>query len=142
MDSTELQLRHENAILEAKELKTKNEIALKQTEALTSLAQGVNAIANFLTNGGLGEILSGYARSQSVKDILGGLAAHDGRGSLDARVLGQNAIEIVHAVEAVFEKYQEKLAAKARGEVRDSELHDNEKAFVEWAEKQQQLKDV
>jgi len=96
------------------------EVAIRQTEALTSLAKGVNDIATFLTSGGLTEILSGYARSQAVKDILGGLAARDGRQSLDARVLKQNAIEITHAVEAVFRKYQEVLTDK---ELRDPEIH-------------------
>lgn len=111
---------------------TSNELQVKQTEALTVLAAGVQTIATFLTNGGLTSLLSGYARSQAVKDILGGLATHDGRNALDARVLGQNAVEIVHAVEAVFEKYQERLSSK---EVRDPEVHDAEKDLKEWQEK-------
>lgn len=111
----------------------KNEIEVQQTKALTSLAEGVNAIAAFLTRGGLTDVLSGYARSQAVKDILGGLAAHDGRNALDSRVLGQNAIEIVHQVEAVFEKYGERLKEKGK---RDPELHDGEAEFKEFEEKQ------
>lgn len=110
-----------------------NEIQIKQAEALSILANGVKDIAGFLKEGGLANILSGYARSQAVKDILGGLATHDGRNSLDGRLLGQNAIDIVHAVEAVFEKYQEKLKAKGK---EDPELKDSQVTeFEEWKKK-------
>lgn len=99
--------------------KENRDLQAKQTEALTVLASATRQIADFLTGGGLNQLLSGYARSQAVKDILGGLAAHDGRNSLDARVLGQNALEITEAVEAVYKKYAERLAEKAR----DPEIH-------------------
>lgn len=111
----------------------KNEIEVKQTEALTTLAEGVKALATFVSGGGLQALLNGYAKSQAVKDILGGLAAHDGRNALDARVLGQNAIDIVHQIEAVFDKYAESLASKAE---RDPEVKDGENEFKKWAEKQ------
>lgn len=91
-------------------LTSEREIAIRQTEALTVLASATQEIATFITGGGLSSLLSGYARSQAVKDILGGLAAHDGRNSLDARVLGQNALEITEAVEMVFKKYAERMA--------------------------------
>jgi hypothetical protein len=94
-------------------------LAVQQTEALTVLAKATNEIASFITGGGLSTLLSGYARSQAVKEILGGLAAHDGRNSLDARVLGQNALEITEAVELVFKKYSERVAEKNR----DPEIH-------------------
>jgi hypothetical protein len=92
-------------------VETSNSHALqaKQAESLDLLAKSVNQIAQFLSGGGLTELLSGYARSQAVKEILGGLATHDGRAALDARFLGQNAIDIVTQVEKVFEKYQQKL---------------------------------
>lgn len=96
------------------EATTSHDLATKQTEALTVLATATNQIANFITGGGLSALLSGYARSQAVKDILGGLAAHDGRNSLDARVLGQNALEITEAVEAVFKKYAERMAEQKK----------------------------
>lgn len=106
----------------------KHELEARQTEALATLAEATKSIAAFLTGGGLAQLLSGYARSQAVKDILGGLAAHDGRAALDARVLGQNAVEIVHQVEAVFEKYQERL----KDPNRDPEIKDGERDFKEW----------
>lgn len=89
-----------------------HELVLQQAQALTALASATKQISDFITGGGLSAVLSGYARSQAVKDILGGLAAHAGRSSLDARVLGQNALEITEAVEAVFKKYAERLAEK------------------------------
>jgi hypothetical protein len=107
------------------------DLATQQTQALTVLAQSVATIANFLQGGGLTQILNGYAKSQSVKDILGGLAAHDGRNALDARVLGQNAIEIVEQVEKVFDKYHERLQSKER---RDPEIKDAEKDYAAWKE--------
>jgi len=91
----------------------------EQTKAISKLATSVEQISNFLVGGGLSTLLSGYARSQAVKEILGGLAAHDGRNSLDARVLGQNALEITEAVELVFKKYAERVAEKGR----DPEIH-------------------
>lgn len=106
----------------------KHEIAVKQTEALQTLAQAVQTISQFLSTGGLTAVLSGYARSQAVKDILGGLAAHDGRNALDARVLGQNAIEIVEQVEKVFDKYAERLAQANR----DPEIKDAESDYLKW----------
>lgn len=103
----------------------------KNAEALTLLAKGVNEIASFVTGGGLVQLLSGYARSQSVKDILGGLAAHSGRQALDARVLRQNALEIVTAIEKVFEAYEGKLKDK---EVTDPEIKDAEADYLKWKE--------
>lgn len=97
-----------------------HEIQLKQTQALTALAEGVNALAAFVTGGGLSQLLSGYARTQSVQAILGGLASHDGRNSLDARVLGQNAIEIVEQIEKVFDKYHTRQEEKVE---RDPYIH-------------------
>lgn len=102
--------------------KGNRDLEAKQTEALTVLASATKQIADFVTGGGLTAVLSGYARTQAVKDILGGLATHDGRNSLDARVLGQNALEITEAVEAVFKKYAERLA-EGKAEPREPEIH-------------------
>jgi hypothetical protein len=99
---------------------TKHEIEVQQTKALTSLAEGVNAIAAFITGGGMSELLSGYARTQAVQSILGGLASHDGRNALDARVLGQNAVEIVEQIEKVFDKYHSRKTSTER---RDPVIH-------------------
>ena len=107
---------------------TDNAVALRQAEALAVLSSAVSDIAAFLTKGGLVEVLSGYARSQAVKDILGGLAAHDGRQALNAQTMDQNALEIVHQVEKVFAKYQEKLTIP-KG---DPDLHNAEENFRQW----------
>ena len=101
---------------------SKHELEIQQTQALTVLSEATKQIADFITGGGLSSLLSGYARSQAVTDILGGLATHGGRNSLDARVLGQNALEITEAVEAVFKKYAERMAEKAAGEQRAEEI--------------------
>lgn len=103
-------------------LRSEHDVAIKQTEALSVLATATKQIADFVTGGGLTQVLSGYARTQAVKDILGGLATHDGRNSLDARILGQNALEITEAVEAVFKKYAERLA-EGKAEPREPEIH-------------------
>lgn len=108
---------------------------IPESRALTQLATSINQIATFLTGGGLQQALSMYARSQAVKDILGGLASHEGRKSLDARVLSQNAVEIVEAIEQIFAKYDEKLKAKASGEKRDSKIADSELQYNDWLEK-------
>lgn len=89
-------------------------------DALIVLASATDQIANFLTGGGLLKVLNGYAKAQAVKEILGGLATHDGRNSLDARTIKQNALEIVEMVEAVMSKYSERLSDK---EPRDPEIH-------------------
>ena len=92
----------------------KNEIAIRQTQALEVIGNSLATLVNYIGNGGLAATLSGYARSQSVKEILGGLAAHDGRNALDARTIKQNALEITEAIEAVFAKYQDRLSEKGR----------------------------
>jgi hypothetical protein len=98
-------------------------LQVRETQALETLAQATNALATFITGGGLTELLSGYARTQAVQAILGGLASHDGRNSLDARTMGQNALEIVTQIEKVFDKYHEK---KNTTEERDPHIHDED----------------
>jgi transcriptional regulator with XRE-family HTH domain len=110
-------------------------IQKETSQALTSLADSVKSIVEFARGGGLTEILQGQAKAGMVEKILGGLAAHDGRGALDARVLAQNALEISSQVEAVFDKFKERAEAKAKGEVRDMEIKDSEAAFVIWNKK-------
>jgi hypothetical protein len=86
-------------------------IAVKQTEALTVLADGLRNIATFLNGGGLAEVLDCYSKSQAAKEILGGLASNLGRGALDARTVKQNALEITEMVEAVYAKVTERLSS-------------------------------
>lgn len=125
MNKDLIELQKTNEVIEVSE----KEIAVQQAQALTTLANSVQQIANFLSSGGLTSILNGYAKSQSVKDILGGLAAHDGRNALDARVLSQNAVEIVEQVEKVFDKYHERLKDK---EPRDETIIDSEADYLKW----------
>lgn len=95
------------------------EVQRQQAEALTNLAEGVTSIAGFLRNGGLREALAAHTKGQIISDILGGLASHDGRKSLDGRTIKQNALEIVETVEAVFNKMHERLQDRNR----DPEIH-------------------
>lgn len=95
------------------------EIELQQAQALSALAEGVASIAGFLRNGGLREALAAHTKGQIISDILGGLASHDGRKSLDARTIKQNSLEIVETVEAVFNKMHERLQDRNR----DPEIH-------------------
>ena len=112
----------------------KYELEIKQAQSLAILAKGVNDIAAFITSGGLTEMLRGYAQSQAVTNILGGLASHDGRNALDARVMGQNATEIVTQVTAVWDKFQERMEEKQSGEPRDPEIKNSEDDFRKWVE--------
>lgn len=108
------------------------EVVVAQTKAVQELAKGVTQIAEFLSGGGLSKVLGEYSKSQIAKDILGGLASHEGRAALDARFIQQNALEIIHTIESVFDKAKERGEALARGEVRDSELKDAEAEFLKW----------
>lgn len=103
------------------------EIQVKQTEALVALSRGVEAIAEFLTQGGLQAVVAAHTKGSIIQAIFGGLAAKDGRASLDARVIKQNSLEIVEVIESVFSKMHERMRDKER----DSEVHDAEKDFKE-----------
>jgi hypothetical protein len=104
----------------------------KQAEALATIATSLNSISRWITSGGLTQVLSGYARTQSVQGILQGLATHDGRKALDAQTMEQNALEITTQIEAVYKKYEEKLTAYMNGEPIDPNLHNAEESFSEW----------
>lgn len=108
----------------------------EQTKALTTIADSLQSLSTWLTQGGLTEVLSGYAKSNAVQGILQGLATHDGRDALDARTLDQNALEITKQVEAVWHKYQATLEAYMNGNV-DPDLHSAEDPFNEWKAKQE-----
>lgn len=125
-----------------------NELQIKEREvqALEHLAKGVSDIGRFLNGGGIAGALSLYAKTNSISGILSGLAAHDGRNALDARVLGQNSIEIVEQISLAFDKLQEKLEAKmseqsrvrSKGEVRDPDIKDPEVDYRKWVESQKE----
>lgn len=116
------------------------EVKEAEVKALTTLAESTKAIAEFLTDGGLTQVLQGYSRAQSVGGMLSGLLTNMGRHGLDARTMDQNALEIVASIEKVYDKYQEKLEAKRKGEVYDDEIKDPEKSFRDWVEEQEKLK--
>jgi len=92
----------------------KLDVQLKQTEALTVLADGVRSISEFLQGGGLQAIVNAQTRGSIMQSILGGLASHDGRKALDAQTIKQNSLEIVEMIEQVFNKMHERLNDKGR----------------------------
>jgi hypothetical protein len=116
----------EEGSLVSTELESDHALQVSQTKSLEILSKGVADIAAFLNGGGLRELISGYAKSQASTAILGGLASHDGRDALDARVLGQNSLEIVEQILKVHNKFHERLSEK---EVRDDEVKDAEAGF-------------
>jgi len=97
-----------------------------QAQALQSLAKSMEVVSTFVSQGGLSSLLQGYAKTNSVSSLLNGLTANAGRGGLDARFMEQNAVEITHLIEAVFDKYEKHLSEKAE---RDPQIHDAEKDF-------------
>lgn len=97
-----------------------HELQIRQTEALSTLAQGVKELSDFVTQGGLQAALAAHTKGQIIQAILGGLAAKDGRASLDARTIKQNSLEVVEVIEQVFSKMHERLQDKNR----DSEIRE------------------
>lgn len=110
------------------------EVVKAQTEALTVLANSMQTISGFLTNG-LPQVLAGYSKSQAVSAVFNGLMAKEGRNGLDPRFIKQNAIEVISAIEEAHTQYKKLLDEKARGE-RDPELHDGEREFKAWKDAQ------
>lgn len=95
------------------------ELQVKQTEALTTLANGIKDIASFLSGGGLLQITNANVRGNIMSAIFGGLATKDGRNALDARTIKQNSLEVVQIIEEVFNKMHERLSSK---EPRDPDI--------------------
>ena len=110
-------------------------VVQEQTKALVSIGESLKSLSDFVSKGGLTELLKGYSQTQIVQGVLQGLAAHDGRNSLDARYLQQNALEIVHAIEAVFDKAKER-AESAKKEKFDTEIKNAENDFELWKQNQ------
>lgn len=100
--------------LEVQKEVDKGELTVRQTEALVSLAEGVQALSKFVTQGGLQALVAANTKGQIIQAVLGGLAAHDGRNSLDARTIKQNSLEIVETIESVFNKLNERLKDRNR----------------------------
>ena len=110
-----------------------DEVQVRQTQALEVIGKSLSQITEFVSGGGLANLMSMHLRGQAVQQMLGGLTTHSGRDGLDARTIEQNALEIVSQVEAVFKKYQETLASKDKV---DPDIHDGEDEFKKWADKQ------
>jgi len=108
-------------------------LAMEQAKSLSVLAESMSQIANFITKGGLTQVLTGYAKTQSVAAIANGLAAKEGRNSLDARLMNQNAIEISTFIETVYDHYAERLKGKNE---RDPELKDGEADFKRFTKEE------
>ena len=64
------------------------ELEIRQVESAAVIASSLKTISEFLTGGGLQTLLNGYAKSQAVKEILGGLAQHSGRQGVGSWELG------------------------------------------------------
>jgi hypothetical protein len=122
-------------------LRNRNQLAINPPQTLTpqqlneqslaTIANSLDRISNYIANGGLVELLSSNAKAGIAQGILNGLAAHDGRKSLDAQLAPQNIIEIAHLVDGVFEKFQERAKARAAGDL-DPELKNGEEAYQKW----------
>lgn len=87
---------------------TNNELQIRQTEAVCVIAEALSGISSFLNGGGIQEYLKASTKGQIVSGIYNGLASKDGRNSLDARTIKQNALEIVEVIEAVMKKVDER----------------------------------
>lgn len=111
-------------------------VVQEQTKALVSIGESLKQLSNFVSNGGLTELVKGYTQTQIAQGVLQGLASHDGRNALDARYLKQNAIEIVHAIEAVFDKAKERTEAASDKKL-DPELKNAEDAYQNWKKAQE-----
>lgn len=111
----------------------------QQTKALTSLATSINALATFVTQGGLGNLLEGYSKIAAGNGILQGLVTHSGRQGLDARTMKQNGIEAFHAMNSMQEAMKERLREQRENpELSEQELHDAENEFLAWTARQKQ----
>lgn len=96
------------------ETKTPSEITIEQTKALISIAESFKAIASFLHEGGIQTSIARITQGSIMSSIFGGLAAKDGRNSLDARTIKQNSLEVVEIIEQVFNKMNERLQDRNR----------------------------
>lgn len=108
-------------------------VVAEQTKALTTISESLKQLSDFVSKGGLTELVKGYTQTQIAQGVLQGLASHDGRNALDARFIKQNALEIVHAIEAVFDKAKERNETK---DSLDSEIKNAEDAYSVWKDKQ------
>ena len=76
----------------------------REVVAVEGISRALAGISKFLSGITLQEIVKQQAVHGAVGQILGGLAANDGRGALDARTMGQNAIDMAYLIEKVLGK--------------------------------------
>ena len=109
------------------------QLQVQHVQQLAVIGQALATLSSWVTEGGLTKLMAEYAQATAAGGVLQGLATHDGRGALDARLMGQNAIEIVHQYEAIINKAKERAESLMKGE-HDSEIHDAEKDFKKFKE--------
>ena len=108
--------------------------AEEQAKALTSISKSLSQLTNFITTGGLTELLAAQATHNAISGVMQGLAAHDGRQALDARVMAQNGLEIAKHIDAAVETALRLKKEKEKGD-HDPEIHDAEADFKKFKEK-------
>lgn len=95
--------------------------AVETARALTSIAQSLQTLSAFISNGGLQNLTQTVVRANGALSLLQAVITKDG---FDVRRIKQYGIELTQTVEAVLGKYAQSLK-----ESRDPELHDAEKDF-------------
>lgn len=90
------------------------------------LADGFRQV---LSSPEVGMLLQRMTEGNAVSGMLQGLAAADGRKSLDARTMKQNGLEMVYAIKEALDKLKE---AQLQTEKRSDELVDPEQQYLEW----------
>lgn len=98
------------------------------------LAEGFKQV---LASPEMGHLLQRMTEGNAVSGILQGLAAKDGRNSLDARTMKQNGLEMAHAIRESLTKLKEFQNLESSPEEHDPELVDPEQAYLEWKKQQE-----
>lgn len=105
-------------------------LQVQQTESLAVMAEAMSVMAQ--TFSALPRVINDavqtLVKGNGVNGILAGLAQHDGRKSLDARIMDQNALEIVEQLEKVFKKYNTRMRDLGRSDT----LVNAEDDFNQW----------
>lgn len=102
-------------------------VALGQAVA-SGISQGVLAV---LASPELGRVIETVAKGKALSGMMEGLVSAEGRKGLDASCMKQNAIDMTHLIEAVFEKFKARAMEISTSEV-SQEIVDGESTFREW----------
>ena len=84
----------------------------------------------------MGHLLERMTQGNAVTGILQGLAAKDGRNSLDARTMTQNGLEMAYSIKAALGKLKEMQSNQDTPQTED--LVDPEQQYLEWKKKQEE----